>query len=222
MSAASLARAIRECCGKTRLTSGPLAIFRLFRADSHLRRSGWFGSAIKGLPVDCEGREIPWFTYSSIAFLERAVDGGMSVFEYGSGHSTIWWGKRVARVVSCEHDAEWFGQMKSKLPSDVEYLHRDLVADGDYSKVVCGYSQEFDIVVIDGRDRINCAKNSLGALKHDGVVVWDNSDREGYRVGYDYLRGAGFRRLDFEGMGPINAYSWCTSIFYRSDNCLGI
>ena len=81
---------------------------------------------------------------------------------------------------------------------------------------------EFDCVVIDGRDRVNCARHALGALTAGGVIVWDNSDRDCYQEGFDFLRDHGFRRIDFWGLGPINAYPWCTSIFYRDGNCLGL
>jgi hypothetical protein len=87
---------------------------------------------------------------------------------------------------------------------------------------VLKYRNEFDIVVIDGRDRVSCARNSLGALKPDGVIVWDNADREEYRPGYQFLESNGFRRLDFAGLGPLNAYQSTTAVFYRDSNCLGI
>jgi hypothetical protein len=76
--------------------------------------------------------------------------------------------------------------------------------------------------VIDGRDRVNCTKASLGALKPDGSIVFDNSDRSDYESGYSFLQANEFRRLDFWGMGPINSYGWCTSVFYRTQNCFGI
>ncbi|HAY39752.1 MAG TPA: FkbM family methyltransferase, partial [Desulfobacteraceae bacterium] len=84
------------------------------------------------------------------------------------------------------------------------------------------YKDIFNIIVIDGRDRVNCAKNSLKALKGDGVIIWDNSEREYYQEGYSYLIQNGFRRLDFEGLGPIGIREWCTSIFYRDNNCFEI
>jgi hypothetical protein len=59
-------------------------------------------------------------------------------------------------------------------------------------------------------------------LSSRGVIVWDNSDRERYQAGYDFLRGSGFRRLDFAGPGPVDFWPWCTSIFYRDHNCLQI
>ena len=69
---------------------------------------------------------------------------------------------------------------------------------------------------------MNCAKRVLQALRSDGVVVWDNSDREKYEDGYAFLKGHGFRQIDFEGIGPVNIDPWSTSIFYRDNNCLGL
>jgi len=107
------------------------------------------------------------------------------------------------------------------VPALVE-IHCVALDEHQYSREVLKYQNEFDIIVIDGRDRINCARNALAALKPDGVILWDNSDRDEYRLGYELLERNGFRRLDFAGMGPLNAYQWTTSIFYRGQNCLGL
>jgi hypothetical protein len=80
----------------------------------------------------------------------------------------------------------------------------------------------FDIIVIDGRDRVNCAKNSLGALKEDGVIIWDNSERSKYAEGYAFLKDNGFKRIEFTGIGPVNSFAWSTTVFYRNKNCLAI
>jgi hypothetical protein len=198
------------------------AIYSLIRKDSYLKRVGWFESFRQGMPCEENKIALPWFTYGAIAFLEKRINKEMYVFEYGSGNSTIWWSGRASKVVSCEHDRKWYFHMKSKLANNVEYLHFDLVSGGDYSKEILKYKDTFDIVVIDGRDRVNCARNSIPALKSNGVIIWDNSDREKYTEGYDFLIANGFRRLDFVGMGPIGSKGWCTSVFYRSNNCLCI
>jgi len=174
------------------------------------------------MPVDKAGKSLPWFTYPAISFLHRRIRSDMTVLEYGSGNSTLWWSGKVVSVVSYEHDFEWYTKLKEKVPENVSYHHCALEYDGAYSKAVLEYSNQFDVIVIDGRDRVNCAKNSLEALRPDGVIVWDNSDRESYEEGYSFLRQHGFRRVDFEGLGPINAVTWCTSVFYRTSNCLGI
>jgi hypothetical protein len=93
---------------------------------------------------------------------------------------------------------------------------------GAYSKAILNFKDRFDIVVVDGRDRVNCAKNCLGALKLDGVVLWDNSDRTKYEEGYRFLGDRGFRRLRFRRHVPDYQRRSQTSIFYRRENCLGI
>jgi hypothetical protein len=188
----------------------------------YLDEIGWFKSVEKGLPIDGDGNCLPWFTYASISFLNGKIQSGMTVFEFGSGNSTLWWSRKVFSVVSYEHDYEWFSFLKGSIPSNVKYRHCDLEYGGEYCKAILEYNDKFDIIVIDGRDRVNCAKNSLGALRGNGVIIWDNSEREKYQEGYLYLKQNGFRRLDFEGHGPVNPYKWCTSIFYRSNNCFGI
>ena len=50
--------------------------------------------------------------------------------------------------------------MKFKILSNVELYHFDLQYGGEYSKKVSAYVRRFDIVVIDGRDRINCANTA--------------------------------------------------------------
>lgn len=188
----------------------------------HLDHIGWFRSVEEQLPVDRDGNCLPWFTYPMISFLNERVQSDMTVFEYGSGNSTLWWSKRVSGVVSYEHDFEWYSSLTKRVPSNVEYRHLDLEHGGEYCKAVLGYKKRFDIIVIDGRDRVNCARNSLGALRDNGVMIWDDSGRKRYQNGYSYLLKNGFRRLDFEGLGPIASTRKCTSIFYRDNNCFGI
>ncbi|TMU57496.1 class I SAM-dependent methyltransferase [Flagellimonas algicola] len=184
---------------------------------------GWSKSVRTGKPVLKNGNELPWFTYSFIAFLEKRIHGEMSIFEYGSGNSTLWFAKKGCTLVSVEHDENWYRQMQLRLDSTpkIEYLWRDLESKA-YSQEILNYSRAFDIIVLDGRDRVNCCLNALNSLKEDGVIIWDNSDREEYLEGYQFLESNSFKRLDFHGLGPINSGKWCTSVFYRKDNCLNI
>jgi SAM-dependent methyltransferase len=190
--------------------------------NGYLYNKGWFKSGAEGKCVDLCGNPIPWFTYPFIDFIAKKIHSQMTVFEYGCGFSTIWWSKMVKEVVSIEHDKKWYEMARSAVPENVRIHFVELKYDGDYSRKISEYENKFDIVVIDGRDRINCTKNSLRALKEDGVIIFDNSDRDCYQEGYDFLENVGFKRIDFDGMGPINNYSWRTSIFYRAKNCLNI
>ena len=192
-----------------------------FRSDSYLHRQGWFTSFRKKMAIDRDGAPVPWMTYPSVSFLGGRIRQDMTVFEYGCGNSTIWWASRVRSVVACEHDREWFAHVKSLMPANVTLTQRDL-GEGGYSRRIAEYRDEFDIIVIDGRERVECIKNALPALKQGGVVIWDNSDLESYSDGYDYLLENGFRQIDFYGMGPIGWNGWGTSVYYKNNNCLGI
>lgn len=187
-----------------------------------LREDGWFRSFHEQRSVDGAGQPLPYITYAAIAFLERRVRPDMSVFEFGSGASTLWWAGQVASVVSCEHNAEWHRAIAAKAPGNVMMVYHPLEYGGAYAKAIGQFQSHFDIVSIDGRDRVNCALNCLGALKRDGVIIWDNSDREAYEPGYRFLKEHGFRRIDFVGMAPITNEKSQTSIFYRTLNCLDI
>jgi hypothetical protein len=94
--------------------------------------------------------------------------------------------------------------------------------DGQYAAEILTCEAVFDIVVIDGWDRMSCARHAVQRLQPDGVIVWDNTDRERYAEGVQLLAAQGFRQLDFAGLGPGQTRETCTSIFYRSGNCFGI
>lgn len=83
-----------------------------------LTPSGWTMSQSQERPVRVDGRPLPWFTYGAIEFLDRVVDGGMRVFEYGAGFSTLWW-QRAARVHSVDHDPAWINEIRPQLGANV-------------------------------------------------------------------------------------------------------
>src|ERR1051325_11413300 len=166
-------KALSMILRKSEVGSRLLTIRSLVHAG-YLKDKGWMGSVRDAMPLDASGRPIPWYTYGAIDFLDGRVKSNMRIFEYGSGNSTLWWSGRTRCVVSCEHDRAWHASMKARLPANVDYLLVELGDDGRYAKAITAHTEPFDIIVIDGRDRVNCAKASLASLKPDGVIVWDN------------------------------------------------
>jgi tRNA A58 N-methylase Trm61 len=98
----------------------------------------------------------------------------------------------------------------------------DLVYGGEYSRAIQKFQNRFDVVVVDGRDRVNCVKNCLPALKPSGVVILDNSERPEYSEALTFLAVNGFKRIEFVGFYPIVNVKGETTIFYRSANRFGI
>src|SRR5213075_1346542 len=71
---------------------------------------------VKGkTPLDLE---VPWFSYAAIDFLEKFLRPDMTVCEYGSGGSTIFFAQRVKSVFSIEDNAQWFELVSRRLEKD--------------------------------------------------------------------------------------------------------
>jgi len=98
----------------------------------------------------------------------------------------------------------------------------ELVRDGEYCRVPLTLKERFDIIIVDGRDRVNCCKQAVDALSDKGVVVLDDSERKDYSDGIDYLLKKGFKQIAFTGISPGLFYRKATSVFYKADNCLNI
>ena len=192
------------------------------RRGGMLVQDGWFRSFDERKPVDASGRPLPWLTYGAIEFLGPRLRPDMRVFEFGCGWGTLWWAARVARVVACEHDETWFREMRPRMPENASLLHVPFDGGGEYARMASRSPGAFDIVVIDGRDRVRCARHSLSALTRGGVFVWDNTDRERYASGLEELAGRGFRRIDFVGLVPGSTAKAQTTVLYRAENVLGI
>src|SRR5262245_35793658 len=63
-------------------------------------------------PLDLE---TPWFSYAAIDFLDHFVQRGMTVFEYGSGGSTLFFARRAKTVYSVEDNLTWHELVSNRL-----------------------------------------------------------------------------------------------------------
>ena len=184
------------------------------------KQYGWFQSFHTKRSVDAAGNALPWYTYPFIAFLTPRLNRNLLVFEYGSGNSTRWYADRVKHITAVEHDETWAGMVAPQLPVNTTLLPRSL---GDaYVQAAAEANERYHIIIVDGRQRVECVLFSADFLTPDGVLILDNSEREIYREARTFLEQHGFRSLDFFGMTPIISDESCTSVFYRSGNCLDI
>ncbi len=184
---------------------------------------GWTASFNKDIPVDKLGEPLPKLCYSMIFFLKERVDKNMMVFEFGSGQSTLFLSKLAAKVVAVEHDRDWFERINSRIPNNVDLLFRDVEGNPAYSKSVVDYGKKFDLIIVDGRDRVNCVFNAYDALKENGVIVFDDSYREEkYNKAFSFLKEKGFKTISFHGISPGCFLDHESTIFYREKNVFNI
>lgn len=187
-----------------------------------LVQDGWVRSHMEGKSIDGSGNPIPWITYPAYDFLSARLPRVEFVFEYGSGNGTLWWATRSKQVRAVENDIEWYRKMSKVIPENVELFFEDITLGTGYEESILVDEHCYDVIVIDGRRRNFCMEQSLKRIKPDGVIILDNSDRQEYSPGIDWLFDGNFRKIDFSGFCPIVNYKSQTSIFYRSTNILEI
>jgi hypothetical protein len=162
--------------------------------------------------IDKYGNSIPWFTYAAIDYLAQLNISEYSIFEYGSGYSTLYWMNRAKEIVSIEHDKKWYEKIKLKIKNNVMYLLKE--DPEEYINAILNFDKKFDIYIIDGKWRGKCAKKVLEHIDLYGgvMVIFDNSDW--YPKTIEFLRNTlDWIEVDFHGFGPINDYTWTTTIF---------
>jgi predicted O-methyltransferase YrrM len=153
----------------------------------------------------------PWTSQASIAIFKKILNKKMVGLEYGSGKSTLFFAARLKKLVSIEHNKEWYdfvnNLLKAKNVINVEYVYAPknlklkdatlLFHDShdikdsnfrirsdyeNYFEVVNKYPDNyFDFILIDGRARVECTFNSIAKLKQGGIMVLDNSERKRYQ-----------------------------------------
>ncbi len=128
----------------------------------------------------------------------------------------MWYADRVAQVISVEYNPDYFLQIKSYMPENVIlslWEDKEKYA-AEINKYNDGY---FDVIVIGGINRVGCAEVCYRKLTANGLIIFDDSDREEKDVALDFLQENKFQRLDFYGLLPAQKYKICTSIFLRNE-----
>lgn len=178
-------------------------------------------------------RPVPWLTDGSIDAIEQFIDDRrragrpLNALEFGAGASTVWLASRVDSIISFEHHKPWhrkvLRQLRKQGQTNVDarlyslpyYQHIDALPDA-----------AFDIILVDGKDRVECVKRAISKLASEGLFIFDNTELVGtpdaperWFDALEYL--AGMEREDFEQVGPdrtgfLSATRQVTTLWRRS------
>jgi len=192
--------------------------------NEYISKIGWVRSLLEQKVIDASGKPIPWYAYPAIDILTQKENllKYLNVFEFGCGYGTQWWAAKAHKVTIIEHNREFYDKMVLTFPKNVRTIYKPLSPGGEYSKILKRLLPiKFDIIIIDGRDRVNCCYNCIDSLTDQGVIIFDNSNRKEYVKGKEYLKNAGFKELQLFGFSPmVPVAENSTSFFYRTNNCL--
>jgi hypothetical protein len=172
-------------------------------------------------PLDLE---LPWFSYAAIDFLEDFIEPHMTVCEYGSGGSTLFFANRAKSVFSIEDNARWYELVSRRLEENGITNAQMKLCPFDFKNPV-GFEhseylhalpdRKFDIIVVDGSEewtkiRPICFEKAEGRIKQGGIIVVDDSWR------YPGLREQNNARSHriFQSVGPCRPGVTSTDIFF--------
>lgn len=122
--------------------------------------------------------EIPWVTPEALHMFDLFCKPHHEVLEFGAGGSTLFFARRVSKVVSLEADKDWYRMVNEEAAKkDISNIEMHLVT----SVADCAVSvraRQFDVVLVDcdGIDRFEAAKMAIKQVRKDGIVVVDNYD----------------------------------------------
>ena len=135
-------------------------------------------------------RKTPWLTEASIIFFELYINNLLSkkikpkILEFGTGASTIWFFNKGTDIITVDHDLKWAETVKKIQPEiDLRLLPRP------YHHICNEFAPEtFDIVLVDGRDRVMCVDKSMQLVKQGGCLILDNAERSNYTPALERLK----------------------------------
>lgn len=166
-------------------------------------------------PVDVNGQPLPWFTYPAIEYLQQLDLREVNMLEWGIGNSTRFFAARCKSIYSIEHDKEWYDKISGTLPGNASTV---LANPAEYAKIPLGMGMKYDVIIVDGINRAECIDVAMEVVQENGLVIFDNADRNPELC--KLLRDQQYLQVDFHGLGPINGYSWTTSLFFSRKNQL--
>ncbi len=148
----------------------------LIYRKNYLCRTGILGSWILGATdadffYDENKKVNPWWTMPAIELVKNRLNKNFRVFEWGAGNSTLFFGQYVKEVISVELCYDWYAKMQKVVSENVNLRHCNSQNVADYCEMILAEEGEFDIILIDAGDRVQCAKNAVQKLKKDGVIM---------------------------------------------------
>ncbi len=180
---------------------------------------GQYNSIKKNESVDSKDNPLPWLTYPSIEYLSNLDLSKETVFELGSGYSTLWFAGRSKKVYSVEADYTWYEKIFKEV-SSFDNVELNLVDDNHGLEIYEGIEKS-DLILIDGLDRekaIDFIIENIDISKIKCLVV-DNSDWESIlKKIQEFVEFSQWVDFEFVGFGPINRYVWSTHVLINPKN----
>lgn len=161
------------------------------RLGAYVRRPRLIAHRLRRALYDIRHPGAPWLAPAAIRYCDEHLTRDMTALEWGSGRSTTWFGRRVGRLISVEHDPAWHARVTKALADadcrNVECRlalldhapHEPDRADVTTVPAYVAVAGEFadaslDFVVVDGRYRPLCVMAAIPKLRPGAMLLVDD------------------------------------------------
>ncbi len=143
--------------------------------------------------------ERPMMSDEEIKFFKSYLNKSKIVLEWGAGRSTLEFSKDTKKYYSIEHDFNWYNLIWKEILKNTKIYYvppntpnldwHPVFAEGGHDEFrnyiqfannIASFNKKFDIVLIDGRARVDCAIEVLPHLKGGSIVFIHDFNRITY------------------------------------------
>lgn len=165
---------------------------------------------------------VPWWSFAATRATRAILRPEMSVFEFGSGGSTLYLAQQVKSVTCVEDSEEWVNAVRKAAAgrglTNVQVLHRPFdfwntsqFATSEYLNALSG---RYDLIVVDGAEwgdqvRDICFWRAEDFVASGGFVILDDS----WRYSQVKARNRAKRWRSYKGSGYCRRGTTETTIF---------
>jgi hypothetical protein len=157
---------------------------------------------------------LPWLTFDAIRAIDKHLVPDSRLFEFGSGHSTLYWAQRGVRVYSMEDDATWFELARNKLAAYPNAAVSFAADERGYAHGIDHVDGQFDVVLVDGAFRMSCIDTAVPRVRPGGLLVVDNTDWHWF-ADVDCRVPQTWTKTVFAGCAPFIGYPSQTTVWVR-------
>lgn len=213
----------------------------LIKKQFYDNKQGWINSFNSGLCQDKFGDFLPWMCYPLIEFLQKNLEKNQIIFEFGLGTSTFFFAQRTKKVFALETRKDWFEMMKKIIVKNnynnieilllknglenenYEIMPQKILTNNYHEIVDEAFSlnneklifEKFDLILIDSLKREKSTKNSVDAIKKNGKILLDDSERKRYKKIYEFMSQLNYENQEFLGIAPGQIKLKKGTIFFK-------
>lgn len=169
---------------------------------------------------------LPWWPYEMVELVDSVLPSNAMVLEFGGGGSSLWLHDRGAQLTVVEHNPNWARVLRTHLPGNVRLIEEPPTASGKVKSVVeeghfdnyvesaCAISDNsLDLVIVDGRARVECVRAAKSKVRPGGRLLLDDSDRPRYEGAHASM--ADWPETRITGLKIGSNYPATTSLWTR-------